>query len=1279
MITCHNCNQANRLGAFYCKFCGLSLACPRCRVILQEPADYCDNCGQALSAGDMFNIAPISQFQRQAPRNADIKTGSSHLAPGVQSTAPDLQPPYAKPTPRELPDPVMGEEHAQSSLQKFIPTELVTKLEAARSNGTMAGERRVVTMLFCDVKGSTGAAEQLDPEEWTEIINGAFEQMIKPVYTYEGTVARLMGDGILAFFGAPIAHEDDPQRAILAGLDIIASIKPYREAVKQRHGLDFDVRVGINTGEVVVGAVGSDLRMEYTAMGDAINLAARMEQMAQPGTVQISEETHRLVAPLFEFEDLGEIEVKGKANPVLAYRVLRRKAAPGRLRGIEGLEAPLIGRESEWSRLTATADALQKGVGQIVLLIGEAGLGKSRLIRELHQYAANGNEEPVDWYETTSLSYETAQPYSLFQRLARRVCGITNNDPPEIVRDKLESMVATMPEDRQPQILQVFESLFGLASSNGRPPLQGENFKGQLFVAIEALWRFRANATPIVLVCDDLHWSDPASVALLQHLFPLTNEVPLMLLCATRPDRSAPGWSLKQVAGEEFSHRYTEINVRPLTAEDSDTLVDNLLTISDLPAGLRSRILEKAEGNPFFVEEVVRSLIETESVVRTADGMHWQATNEGKGIDIPDNLQALLTARMDRLEEDTKRILQLAALIGRSFFYRVLQMIAEGEFDQVATSLKQGLDTLQRVDLIREAARLPELEYMFRHSLTQEAAYRTILLKQRRAYHRRVGEAIEILFPEKVEEQAPTLAHHFHEAGDLERALRYATMAGDVAFRLFANTEAVEHYSLALDLAKKTTTGDEQLIHLYRNRGRALELENRYPEAETNYLELEVQAEKRGEQVFRLAALNARATIHSTGSPLNDPEKGRDLAEEALALARELGDRAGEAKAQWNLLLGGTYFGLGLPEGIIHGEQSLAITRELDLREQMAFTLHDLSAAYAYSERVDEYRAASKEARQLFRELGNMPMLATSYMNTAGTNQAIGDLEAGLTATKEALRISQAVGNRWNEAMSLAITGWIWIDLGDATKALTFLEEGLQIGLRAGLPLFEGWVGLLMTSIYAQAGAREWVIERLESLIPALDQTSMPAIFGWILRRYCAYLYLEVGEPAAAQVLMNEDRPPGSKMGGLGVFNVYGKVAEAKLAMTLDETERAKELTTKLVAKYRRSEMQYILPAALRLYGRAQANGGDRQAARAALLEARTLAQRRQMRHELRHILTELIDLTEDPAEVEAYKQEARDVLTFISDHAPPDLREMFLNQPEVKSVLDETALVDEE
>jgi class 3 adenylate cyclase len=689
----------------------------------------------------------------------------------------------------------------EDQLRRYISEEMRSKLEAARDSGDMVGERRVVTMLFCDVKGSTAAAEQLDPEEWSEIINGAFEHMIKPIYTYEGTVARLMGDGILAFFGAPLAHEDDPQRAVLAGLDIVSGISPYREQIKSAWGIDLDVRVGINTGLVVVGAVGSDLRMEYTALGDAINLAARMEHTAEPGTVQIAQDTYKHISKLFRFESLGGIEVKGKRDPVQAYRVLGRKDVAVRARGIEGLQVEMVGRKAELQTLQDIMADLNQGIGRIVCVLGEAGLGKSRLISESYKDFAELISLQGGWYETISLSYEYNQAYGLFQRLIQRVIGIAYDDPPQIVRKKLAGLLESFPENRRPRAKQVFEALFALESEANGAPLDDEVFRQELLVAMNEWWRARFSEQPTVLIFDDMHWSDAASIELLGQLLPLTGEIPLVLLCAMREERSAPAWQIKTTADEEYRHRYSEINLKPLSHEESNELVNRLLAIPEIPDQLRKNILNKSDGNPFFIEEVVRTLIDNGVVKpeeREIDGEQqrfWVATSEGAEFAIPDNLQSLLSARLDQLEDDTRNTLQMASVIGRSFYHRVLQAV-----DEDSLQLDEHVRTLLRLDMIRESARVPEVEYMFRNPLTQEAVYETILLKRRREFHRRVGEAMEHLYPERLEGLYGLLAHHFKLAGLQERAIDYYRQASGQAVNVFAYEQAVENLRNAIKL-----------------------------------------------------------------------------------------------------------------------------------------------------------------------------------------------------------------------------------------------------------------------------------------------------------------------------------------------------------------------------------------------------------------------------------------------------------------------------------------------
>ncbi len=685
-----------------------------------------------------------------------------------------------------------------TALERFIPTELATKLDAVRSSRAMAGERRVVSMLFCDVKGSTAAAEDLDPEDWTEIINGAFEYMIKPVYKYEGTVARLMGDAILAFFGAPFAHEDDPGRAVHAGLDIVQSIRPYREEINKRWGIDFDVRVGINTGRVVVGAVGSDLRMEYTAMGDAINVAARMEQTAEPGTVQIAENTYKLVKPLFEFGEPDEISVKGRAEPVPALRVIAAKVEPGPVRGLEahGIESPLVGREAELKTAQASIEQLQSRQGGLLGIFGEAGLGKSRLVAELQNaLQPNGSTAEITWLEGRTLSFGQTISYWPFQEILREYAGIAEDDSESEAWDKLEEHVSALFAAQTIDILPYLASLFTLEVRGDYIErvkyLDGEAIGRQVFLASRRFFERLAEEQPLILYFDDLHWMDNSSARLLEHLLPLVDRVPILFCIASRPEHDTPGEAFRVLATDQYPSIYTEIVLSPLTGAYSETLVHNLLGIDDLPVRLRESIAKKAEGNPFYVEEIIRTLIDSGAVVR--QNGHWQATAEIENIAIPDTLQGVIMARIDRLDEEVKHVLGTAAVIGRAFFYRVLTSVA-----QVDKTLESHLDRLMQMELIREKQHAPELEYVFKHAIAHEVTYENLLLKRRRELHAHVAQAIEKLFAARLEEFFGLLAYHYSKAEKWEQAQDYLMKAGDQAGGVAADAEALALYRQAL-------------------------------------------------------------------------------------------------------------------------------------------------------------------------------------------------------------------------------------------------------------------------------------------------------------------------------------------------------------------------------------------------------------------------------------------------------------------------------------------------
>jgi class 3 adenylate cyclase len=679
----------------------------------------------------------------------------------------------------------------------------------------MRGERRIITALFCDVVNSTGLAEKLDPEDWTDLMNRAFQRLNAPIVRYEGTVAKLMGDAVLAFFGAPIAHEDDPQRAVLAALDMTAAIREFKEDIRREMGIEFDVRIGINTGPVVVGDVGSAHAMEYTAMGDAVNVAARMEQTAKPGQIQVSQETYRLIEPFFEAEALGGVELKGKSEPVPAYRVISTRTMPHGLMQ-RGAGAPLIGRDKELAILDGALADLRQGKGRIVSIIGDAGMGKSRLVAEaFRKWETFGLGS--GWDVAHGVPYDSNRPFSLFQNFARQMFGIELDDAPGTIHHKVDNgLRSTGAPDEVVSLCSVAieRVIAAKVLHDAARNYSADVVRKDIFETVYPAWLANARVSSRVLVMDDLQWADSASVDLLIHLMKIVEEAPVLFICAFRPERQSPCWRLKQHAETEFPHRYSEIMLQPLGAGETDALVSALLSIADLPEDLHALILRKTDGNPYFVEEVVHCLIDQGYVLQTGNGLQWKAGTNVADLPIPDSLQALLMARIDRLDEQTRSTLQAASVIGRAFYYRVLETISDK-----ALSLDKQMQALERADLLREAGRVPELEYIFKHDLARDAAYRSMLNRKRREFHHRVGEAMERLFHDRLEEHAHRLGQHFALAGDHERAMRYFTMAGEAAEALNAAPESAAHFSQALASAREL--GDAQAIARLQARGAA--------------------------------------------------------------------------------------------------------------------------------------------------------------------------------------------------------------------------------------------------------------------------------------------------------------------------------------------------------------------------------------------------------------------------------------------------------------------------
>jgi class 3 adenylate cyclase len=593
-------------------------SCPRCETPVSPEAKFCANCGQALEQAS----------------SADAAT------------------------------------HAR--LTAAAPAPLVTKMRAAR----LTGERKPVTALFADVVGSTTLAESMDPEDWTVMINEAFDLMSRAVFRYEGTIAQLQGDAMLAFFGAPVAHEDDPERAIFAALDMLEATQEFARELREAQGVDFRIRAGINTGPVMVGNVGSDLRFEYTALGDAVNVAARMQTAAQANTVLITEMTRRLTGDTFDLDDLGGIEVKGKTEPVHAYRVIGRKAAPERKRGLAavGLDSPMVGREGPLARLTDALDIVRAGRGRVAFIIGEPGIGKSRLLAELRKQAGT-----AAWVEGRCVSYGRNLPYHLLIDLIRSILGLSFAAEADAARAALDAGVRDLLGDDPAEVADTAPYLAHLldlpltAEEQGRIAVEPEVLQSRYIAATHRLLRGLTARGPVIVVCEDLHWADPASIDVARQLMPLAARLPILFLGALRAETDAPGWALIGQARDLFAESLVEIRLEPLTNAEGRQLVSNLLEIESLPGHVRDLIMARSEGNPFFVEEVVRMLIERGVIV--PEGDRWVATGEIGAVEIPESLHGLLLARIDQLPESAKRSLRIAAVIGRQFPVRVLERV----------------------------------------------------------------------------------------------------------------------------------------------------------------------------------------------------------------------------------------------------------------------------------------------------------------------------------------------------------------------------------------------------------------------------------------------------------------------------------------------------------------------------------------------------------------------------------------------------------------------------
>jgi class 3 adenylate cyclase len=667
-------------------------------------------------------------------------------------------------------------------------------------------EMRPITALFADIVGSTGLGERLGPDEVKALVGECVSRMSRAVEEFGGTVQAYMGDGICAYFGVPAAHEDDEERAARAAMRIIQLVTEYRRDIEAGWGIaGFNVRVGINSGQVAVGLVGGSDPQEV-ALGDTTNVAARLQSAAEPGTVAVGEQAARRLSHAFDLEALGAITVKGRAEPVRAFRLAGAKPDAGN----EPASA-LVGRDAERAWLDTVLEDLVAGRGQVLLVSGDTGIGKSRMLAELEAIAG----PRVTWLEGRCLSYGGDLLYWPFVEMLRRWLGVDEGEPEVAVRTRLRARLAPLMHDQVDRILPPLGRLLSVRLDaeleDEAAPAGPDEVARQIRRAYRTWVERLAQERPVVMAIDDLHWADPSTRELAEDLLEITDAAPVLLAGAFRPDTASEGWRLRLKVLTDYFHRASELPLRPLPAGAAEQLLETLLPGGMLDADTKRELVQRAEGNPLYLQELLRAVVESAGLDRTRT---WTLPATGTAL-LPANLESLFISRIDRLPQSARRLAQAAAVAGRTFPVRIAAAVIDR--DDVA----EDLATLLRAEIVREVRRFPELECSFQHGLLQQAALSTLTPARRRALYGRVAHAYEELYENSLEDRLEILALYYYRSDEPARALGYLERAGLRAEELDARFQAAQLWRRALKVAERLgdAEAERRIGHLLERLG----------------------------------------------------------------------------------------------------------------------------------------------------------------------------------------------------------------------------------------------------------------------------------------------------------------------------------------------------------------------------------------------------------------------------------------------------------------------------
>jgi class 3 adenylate cyclase/tetratricopeptide (TPR) repeat protein len=1008
-MRCARCQQENPPQAKFCLGCGIAitLKCANCGTEIPAAAKYCLECGQ-----------PVSTQSATAER----------------FTSPEAY------TPKHIADKILT------------------------SKSALEGERKQVTVLFADMKGSMELVADRDPEEVRKILDPVLEHMMEAVHRYEGTVNQVMGDGIMALFGAPLAQEDHAVRACYAALRMQESVKRYAEEVHRTEGAPIHIRIGLNSGEVVVRSIGTDLRMDYTAVGQTTHLAARMEQMAMPGSILMPADSLRLAEDYVQVKTLGPRAVKGLKSPVEVYEIVGAATVRSRLKAAasRGLTR-FVGRHGELDQLRQALESSRAGHGQVIAVIGEAGVGKSRLYWEFTHF-----HRTHDWLviESGSVSYGKASAYLPVIDLLKAYFQIEAHDDDRKIREKVTGKALALDRALESHLPALLWLLDVSVEDTQWQQIEPSQRRQSILDGVKQLLLRESQVQPVIVMFEDLHWIDTETQALLDSLVESLPTAQMLLLVNYRPGYQH-GWS-----GKSY---YRQLRIDPLSAVTAEELLSVLLGDDPTLEQLKRLLIERTEGNPFFLEESVRTLVETK--VLAGERGTYRLTKAPQTFQIPVTAQAILAARIDRLAPEDKRLLQAAAVIGKDVPFTLLQAVAE----ETEGSLHRGLDNLRAAEFLYESRLFPDLEYTFRHALTQEVAYQSLVGARREALHAAAGRTLELLYANRLDQAYDRLAYHYSKTDQGPKAVEYLTRFAEKTAAMYAHAEAAKALEEALPHAERLPADerDRRCVELIVRRAESLHFLGRRQEIVDSLSHQQERLERLGDPSLAGKYYFWFGFAHAW---LGHRVEAAQSLHRSLKEATGLGEQAIIGRVHRALATECIYSGRPLDEAVAHAREAVSCLERTEDRFWHSQALFTLSYCCYFIGDFDSALEITVRLDALGEATGNRRARVNAIMMAGLSYATRGEWMAGVESLKRALDISP---DPFETAFILACLGKAYLEGGDPAHGVPVIERAVQLADRVRSLQFQCWFRTMLGDAYLLNGqtneARKTIGQALET------------------------------------------------------------------------------------------------------------------------------------------------------------------------------------------------------